>query len=165
MTHMDKNAVYDMLRQKNIAFEITEHKAVFSMAELVSVPVPYPEADAKNLFLKDDKRRGYYLLVVRGDKKADIKAFRRFIGAGKMSFASADELDEIMGLKPGSVSPFGVLCDDERKVSVFIDEEFAAGPGLMGVHPNDNTATVWIKTADMTKLIEEHGNPVRLARL
>ena len=54
--------------------------------------------------------------------------------------------------------PFGVLNDQNRKVKVFIEESFFECPGIVGVHPNDNTATIWIKTNDLTEIIKEHGN-------
>ena len=54
---MNKQKIYDFLHSQNIPFEITEHKAVYNMAELAEIPLPHPEADAKNLFVQDDKRR------------------------------------------------------------------------------------------------------------
>ena len=74
---MNKDEIYEYLRNKNIWFEITEHKAVYNMEELSEVNLPYPEADAKNLFVRDDKKRNYYLITVKGDKRVDLKAFRR----------------------------------------------------------------------------------------
>lgn len=68
--------------------EITEHKAVYNMAELTDVALPYPEADAKNLFVRDDKKRNYYLITVRGDKRVDLKEFRHKYGTRALSFAS-----------------------------------------------------------------------------
>ena len=65
-----------------------------------------------------------------------------------------------MGLFPGAVTPFGVLNDAENKVQVFIDEDFLENPEIIGIHPNDNTATVWIKTNDLINIIKEHGNKV-----
>lgn len=53
----------------------------------------------------------------------------------------------IMGLIPGAVTPLGVLNDEEHRVEVCLDRDFLAEPGKIGVHPNDNTATVWLKTA------------------
>ena len=73
---MNKQEIYDFLHSQNIPFEITEHKAVYNMAELAEIPLPHPEADAKNLFVRDDKRRSYYLLTVFGEKRVDLKAFR-----------------------------------------------------------------------------------------
>ena len=76
---MDKQDIYSYLNSKNIWYEITEHKAVFNMAELSQIYIPYPEADAKNLFIRDDKKRNYYLITVKGDKRVDLKEFRKKI--------------------------------------------------------------------------------------
>ena len=70
---MNKQEVYAFLKSQNIPFEITEHKAVFNMEELNSVELPYPSADAKNLFVRDDKKKNYYLITVHGDKRVDLK--------------------------------------------------------------------------------------------
>lgn len=157
---MSKENIYQYLRDHNIMFVVTEHGAVFNMEDLKSVELPYPDADAKNLFVRDDKRRNYYLITVKGDKRVDLKDFRRKHELRPLTFASADELMEIMKLYPGAVTPFGLLNDDEHKVKLFLDEAF--GAGLIGVHPNDNTATIWLQTADLVRIIKEHGNLVEL---
>jgi Ala-tRNA(Pro) deacylase len=160
---MTKEETYQYLKEHNVAFEITEHGAVFNMEELKSVELPYPEADAKNLFVRDDKKRNYYLITVKGDKRVDLKEFRKKHELRPLSFASADELMDIMKLYPGAVSPLGLLSDDEHKVMLFLDEAF--GTGLIGVHPNDNTATIWLQTADLERIIKEHGNIVEIVNI
>lgn len=162
---MNKDEIYEYLRNKNIWFEITEHKAVYNMEELSEVNLPYPEADAKNLFVRDDKKRNYYLITVKGDKRVDLKAFRRKYETRPLSFASGDDLMKIMGLIPGAVTPLGILNDAEHKVQFFLDEAFLSSPGLVGVHPNDNTATVWLKAEDLMSLVKEHGNVVQMIQL
>ena len=72
-------------------------------------------------------------------------------------------MSNILGLIPGAVTPLGILNDDECKVKVFIDEELAGG--LIGIHPNDNTAIVWLQTMDLVKIIREHGNDVRIINM
>lgn len=162
---MDKQAIYDYLTGKKIRHEITEHRAVFNMAELAAIDIPYPEADAKNLFVRDDKKRNYYLICVKGDKRVDLKAFRQAQGTRALSFASDQELMEILGLEPGAVTPLGILNDTEKKVKVYLDKAFFESPGLIGIHPNDNTATVWLKPADLIQIISEHGNALELFQL
>ena len=146
------------MNEKGIQYEVTEHRAVYHMAEISEIDMPYPEADAKNLFVRDDKKRTYYLLTVKGNKRVDLKEFRHRNGTRPLSFASEQELMDLMGLIPGSVTPLGVLHDKEKKVRVFIDRDFLMPPGRIGVHPNDNTATVWMKTEDLIEIIKEHGN-------
>ncbi len=160
---MNKNEVYECLSQHNIPFEITEHEAVFSMGELTSVPLPYPEWDAKNLFVRDDKKRNYYLITVRGEKRVDLKEFQKAQGTRRLSFASADDLLAILELTPGSVAPFGLLSDKECRVHFYLDEEFKGNK--IGIHPNDNTATVWLAADDLMKLITEHGNEAEYVKL
>ena len=162
---MNKQEVYDYLKEKNIWHEITEHRAVYNMDELSQVDIPYPEANGKNLFLRDDKKRNYYIITVKGDKRVDLKEFRKKNNTRPLSFASEDDLMNIMNLIPGSVTPLGVLNNKETKVKVFIDEDFVKLPGLIGIHPNDNTATVWLKTEDLIDIIKEHGNQVNLVKI
>ena len=162
---MNKQEVYDYLKEKNIWHEITEHRAVYNMDELSQVDIPYPEANGKNLFLRDDKKRNYYIITVKGDKRVDFKEFRKKNNTRPLSFASEDDLMNIMNLIPGSVTPLGVLNNKETKVKVFIDEDFVKSPGLIGIHPNDNTATVWLKTEDLIDIIKEHGNQVNLVKI
>ena len=158
---MDKQAVYRFLDEKKIEHEITEHSAVYNMQELEQVALPYPDRDAKNLFVRDDKRRNYYLITVKGDKRVNLKDFRRSQGTKPLTFASPEELQEILGLIPGAVTPFGLLNDAECRVHFYIDQDFWQGSGLIGVHPNDNTATVWLKAEDLALLLKEHGTAVQ----
>ena len=157
---MNRQQIYDYLQENSIWHEITEHKAVYNMAELAEVPCPYPEADAKNLFVRDDKKQNYYLITVKGEKRVNLKAFRKAQGTRNLSFASAEDLLERLALIPGAVTPLGVLNDETRSVKVFLDQDFLQEPGLVGVHPNENTATVWLKTEDLIRIIREHGNEV-----
>lgn len=160
---MNKQETYDYLDAHNVSYEVTEHAAVYNMAELEAIELPYPERDAKNLFVRDDKKRNYYLICVMGDKRVDLKGFRKAQGTRALSFASADNLMAIMGLIPGAVTPLGLLNDEERKVTLFLDADLMGD--IIGVHPNDNTATVWMQAADLVRLVEEHGNEVRVVNI
>lgn len=153
---MNKEETYQYLRDQKISYEITEHPAVFNMEELDAVELPYPEWDAKNLFVRDDKKKNYYLITVKGDKRVNLKEFRKQQGLRPLSFASAEDLQKIMALQPGSVSPLGLLNDEENRVRFFLDSEFEGNK--IGIHPNDNTATVWLQAKDLMELVVKHGN-------
>ena len=162
---MNKQEVYDFIKSKNIWYEITEHKAVFSMNELSNIEVPYPEYDAKNLFVRDDKKKNYYLITVRGNKRVDLKAFRSKNKTRSLSFASEKDLIDIMNLVAGSVTPLGLLNDKELKVSFYLDNEFLEGKQMIGIHPNDNTATIWLKVHDLLDIVKEHGNQINVIEI
>ena len=69
----------------------------------------------------------------------------------------------IMKLIPGAVTPLGLLEDEDRKVTLYLDAAF--GDGLIGIHPNDNTASIWLKASDLVRVIEEHGNTVNVVEI
>lgn len=162
---MNKQDIYKYLNEKNIWHEITEHEAVYNMEELSNVELPYPDADAKNLFVRDDKKANYYLITVKGDKRVDLKEFRKNNGTRNLSFVSETDLMNIMGLIPGAVSPLGILNDTELKVKFYIDKDFMKDEHLIGIHPNDNTATVWLKVEDLIETVKEHGNEVNIVEV
>ncbi len=113
--------------------------------------------------MRDDEKRAYYLITLMGDRRVDLKEFRRRCGTRPLSFASADDLGFIMGLESGSVTPLGLLNDEEWKMALFLDADLV--DGIIGVHPSDNTATVWMQTADLAHVVENHGNEVRIVEL
>lgn len=162
---MNKQEVYALLDALGIAYEVTEHGAVYTMADLASIPLPHPEADAKNLFVRDDRRQNFYLLTVQSNKRVDLRQFRREQGTRPLSFASDEELLALLGLTAGSVTPFGLLneSDSEHRVVLYLDRDLAGG--LVGVHPNDNTATVWLKTDDLAALLRTRGCEVRCTEI
>lgn len=162
---MNKTEVYAFLDELGIWYEVTEHQAVFNMEEMSAVKLPYPEDVAKNLFVRDDKKKNYYLITVRGDKKVNLKEFRRANNTRALSFASDTDMMDIMVLIPGSVTPLGILNDMDCRVKFYMDEEFTKAPGIVGVHPNENTATVWLKTSDLLTIIEKHGNETHTVNL
>lgn len=159
---MTKKEIYNFLESRNLWHEVRNHGKVYNMNELSEIAMPYPDAIAKNIFICDDKKQNYYLITVKGNKRVNLKAFRKTYNTRQLHFASEEELFEIMKLTPGSVSPFGILNDSERKVNFYIDKEFLEGTPIIGVHPNDNSATVWMNAQDLIEIISEHGNPVNI---
>lgn len=160
---MTKSETLQTLTDHGIPYELTEHPAVYNMEELDAVALPYPEFDAKNLFVRDDKKQHYYLITVKGDKRVDLKTFRKAHGLRNLSFASPDELAALLALAPGSVTPLGLLNDAECRVQLFLDAEFDGQ--IIGVHPNDNTATVWLSADALVSLLRAHGSPVEWVTL
>lgn len=150
-----RDDVLSLLREKGIAYESVHHAAVFSIPEMEESGVPHGERIAKNLFLRDDKKRCYYLVSVRNDRHVDLKALRHIIGSRPLSFASEDDLHSILGLGRGEVTPFGLLNDTEHRAAYILDSFFS--DGIIGIHPNDNTETVFIPAAELLAIMKENG--------
>lgn len=159
---MNKQDVYHDLLQRGLWHEITEHRAVYTMAGFEGIALPYPSGDAKNLFVRDRKNQRYWMLTVHGDQRVNLQAFRHAYNLPPLHFASGEELTALLGLIPGSVTPLGLLNDSSAQVVLYMDEAFLQPPGIIGVHPNDNTATVWLKTTDLIQLLRDHGSTVHL---
>ena len=160
---MSKDEIYNYLLEKKIWHKILEHQAVYTMKDLKKLELLDLKGEAKNLFLKDDKNN-FYLIVVKGDKRVDLKQFRKNNNLRSLSFASEKNLLDIIGLKPGTVSPLGILNDKMKRVIVYIDKYFIDN-NIILVHPNDNTATVWLKTEDLVDIIKNHGNSVNIVEI
>lgn len=99
----------------------------------------------------------------RANKRVDLKGFRRQHGLRALSFASTEELFSIMELTPGAVTPLGILNYTESRVHFYLDEEFIGNK--IGVHPNDNTATIWMQADDLMGLIQKHGNEAEYVKI
>lgn len=162
---MNKENIYSFLKQNNIKFEVDEHIPVYNMEDLRKVSLKYPNYDGKNIFLRDDKKRNYYLITVLGDKKVDLKKFKIDNGLRPLSFASEVELYNFLKLTPGSVTPLGLLNDKEKVVKFYIDKDFFKEPFIIGVHPNNNSATVWLNVNDLVSVIKNNGNEVHLTKI
>ena len=133
------------------------------MEELDSLDLPYPEGDAKNLFVRDDKKKNYYLITVKGDKRVNLKDFRKAQGLRPLSFASPEDLKKYMDLTPGAVTPLGLLNVEGAPIILYLDAEFK--DSIIGIHPNENTATVWLQGDDLVELLRENGCEVEIVEI
>lgn len=134
MKQWDKAAVYRLLTERGIWHEITEHPAVYNMEEMAAVDLPYPEADGKNLFVRDDKKRQYYLITVRGDKRVDLKAFRQANHTRPLRFASAEDLWDKLGLSSLRIKKQGEVKNFCRS--------HPAGPRRIGLAQSSGKSTL-----------------------
>ena len=157
---MNQEEILKLLDEKKIEYTLVHHKAVFTIDEMNEVDVPNKDRIAKNLFLRDDKKRSYYLVSIEETKRADLKALRTLLSSRPLSFASEDDLVYILSLKKGEVTPFGLLNDKEHKAVFILDSYFEGG--IIGIHPNVNTATVFLKTADLISILSGIGTEIRM---
>lgn len=156
-----KQEIKAFLEEKGIPFEWVEHKAVYTIDEMEELGLEDMEDIAKNLFLRDQKGKRHFLVVIRANKQAKLKELGEKLGVGRLSFASEERLEKYLKLKKGAVTPLGILNDDNCAVEVFLDEDFLKMKKI-GVHPNENTASVYLETEDLLRIIQEHGNSVEV---
>ena len=160
---MNQEEILKLLDEKKIEYTLVHHKAVFTIDEMNEVDVPNKDRIAKNLFLRDDKKRSYYLVSIEETKRADLKALRTLLSSRPLSFASEDDLVYILSLKKGEVTPFGLLNDKEHKAVFILDSYFEGG--IIGIHPNDNTMTVFLKASDLLSVLDNSGVKTDIADL
>ena len=156
-----KQKVFDFLQQKDIPYEVTEHPAVYTMEEMALVGLDKLGPIPKNLFVRDGKGRQHFLITAAADTHIDLKVLGEKLGVKKLSFASAERLQQYLGITAGCVSPFGVLNDTEHAVTVIFDSKLA-GLHKLGVHPNVHNATAWLSFADLCEAIQTAGNKVQI---
>ena len=161
---MNKEELLAFLDAKGVEYTKVDHCPVFTVEDMIDAELPYPEAIAKNLFVRDDKKKNFYLSTVPEDKRVDLKEFRRAHETRPLSFGSEEYLLEKMGLTPGSVTPFGLLNNEEKDIKFFLDSDFVK-KGIMGIHPNLNDATLFIKPEAVVELVKEHGNELEIIEI
>lgn len=155
-----RDRALDRLAADGIAYELYEHPPVHTVEEANAAIERHPQlgdvGHTKNLFLCNKKGDAHYLLVATADTDVDLGAVSRELGESRLSFASERRLEKYLGVAPGSVSPFALINDQEHAVTVLIDRRLNEHDTL-GFHPNDNTATVVITSADLLVFFEKEG--------
>lgn len=148
----EKQRVYDALDKLNINYEVVEHEPVHTMEDMDRLGLPEKGTLCKNLFLRDSKGKRHFLVTLDERKNVDLKKLGKMLGGGNLSFASEDRLEKYLGLKQGSVSPFGLMNDTDHAVEFFIDKDLVREKRL-GIHPLENTATVFLSFKDLDKFL------------
>lgn len=157
-------AVYNRLAELDIPYERVDHFAMYTMEEMSTLGVFDRGIVGKNLFLRDAKGKRHFLVFVYGDKHVDLASLEEKIGVKHCSFASAERLMKYLGLTKGSVSPLGVINDKNAEVEFIIDSDFM-GCKSLGVHPNQNTTTLFLSFESLKKVIEANGNSIQYIKI
>lgn len=152
-----KEQVCAVLDRAGLVYERVDHPAAYTMEDLERMGLPHMETIAKNLFLRDSSGKHHFLVVVAGHRQVDLKALKVLIGSSRLSFGSDERLWEHLGLTPGSVSALGVLNDPEGTVKVIFDRALREH-ALIGVHPNINTAMLYLKLTDLEAFLAARGH-------
>jgi len=147
-----------------IAHKTVTHPAVFTVEESRTLRGQLPGGHTKNLFLRD-KKHALYLVVAEEDAEIDLKGLHRRLGAsGRFSFGSADLMREVLGVEPGSVTPFAAINDTQDRITVVLDADMMTHETL-NYHPLTNTMTTAISRDDLVKFLEATGHPPRIERV
>ena len=152
------------LAELGIATETVEHPPLFTVEDSQTLRGEIPGGHTKNLFVKDKKSR-LFLLVLGEETVVDLKRVHERIGAqGRVSFGSADLLEEVWGVRPGSVTPFGAINDPDQRVTVVLDADMMAHERL-NFHPLINTRTTGLPSAGLVTFLKATGHDPLIVRL
>ena len=138
-----------------IAHDTTDHPAVFRVGEGEGIKDDIPGAHTKNLFLKDAKGR-LWLISAQDDTAIDLKRLHTVIGSARLSFGSAELMEQTLGVTPGSVTAFGLINDVERRLTFVLDRRLAQAERV-NFHPLTNTATTGVSREGFAKFLSALG--------
>ncbi|MGM9926509.1 MAG: prolyl-tRNA synthetase associated domain-containing protein [Bacillus sp. (in: firmicutes)] len=156
--------VYDVLHKMNIPYEVVEHPPALTTEEADSYIVGKEGVRTKTLFLTNKKKTAYYLVVMDDEKRLDMEHLAEMLNEKRISFGSPERLMKKMALKPGAVSIFGLLNNDEHDIKVYLDKEMLSEK-LISFHANDNTKTLFISIEDMYKFLTAIGYEYAIVEL
>jgi Ala-tRNA(Pro) deacylase len=156
---LDPQQLFARLDQLGIAHRTVEHPPVFTVEEAKALRGNLSGHHIKNLFLRN-KKEEMWLVVALEDRAIDLKRLGAVLGAGRLSFGSADRLKRTLGVEPGSVTPLSLVNDDARAVQLVLDRGVADG-GPVNAHPLVNTMTTALAPADLLRFFDATGHTPR----
>ena len=156
--------LFAFLDQLGIAHATVQHAPLFTVEQSRALRGQIAGGHTKNLFLRD-KKNNVFLVTAEEDAVIDLKGLHRLLGAsGRFSFGSADLMMELLGVLPGSVTPFGVINDRDGRVTIVLDAELMTHETI-NAHPLTNTMTTGLKRDDLVKFLEATGHKPRIERI
>lgn len=156
-----RDDVLNKLNEFSIEYEEINHTPVYTIEEMDALGNIFKDAKiCKNLFVRDQKGKRHFLIVMPEEKRAPLAEISTKIGSTKLSFASEERLMKYLKLTPGSVTPLAVINDSSNEVEIIIDEELKKEK-LLGVHPCVNTSTILITPDNLEKYITKLNNPIK----
>ncbi|MCL2616977.1 MAG: prolyl-tRNA synthetase associated domain-containing protein [Defluviitaleaceae bacterium] len=148
------------LDRRGVTYEFVEHPAVMTVDEFRLDAAYGKGLILKNLFLRDDTGTKTFMYSCPSEKRADLKQLAVVLGVKKLTFGSPEWLFRCTGLTPGAVSPLGLIFDYGRDVVMVFNEELLGTTERIGVHPGENTATVFMEFDALTQFLREVGASV-----
>lgn len=150
--------LYELLEKLGIEYEYIEHPEAPTIEIAKQYWAGHDAKHCKNLFFRNHKGNRHYLVVLDCDCSMDIHSIEKRLHQGKLSFASEQRLSKYLGVKPGSVTPFGLINDEEHHVTLFIDRKLQEADKL-SFHPCVNTASLIVSRQDFIKFVKHTTNP------
>jgi Ala-tRNA(Pro) deacylase len=155
-----RKELFDRLASLGIETQTRDHAPVYTVEEARALRGEIPGGHCKNLFLKDDKGN-VWLIVCLEEAQIDLKTTPAKIGSRRLSFGKPELLMELLGVEPGSVTPFGLINDTANRVNVVLDAAMMAHE-VVNYHPLENTATTTIRSGDLMSFIKSCGHAPRI---
>ena len=156
--------VKEKLDELGISFDLVEHPPAFTTEQADSYIEGLEGVRTKSMFLTNKKKTQYYLLIMDDQKSLDMDLFKDLVSANRIRMASADSLFEKMELPPGTVSPFGLLNNEEKDIQVYFDKDIVS-EDIMTFHPNTNEKTIFVATRDLFKFLTHLGYDYQILEL
>ena len=153
----EREKVFETLKKLGITFEVYEHPPLDTIEIALEYWKDIEATHCKNLFFRNHKGNRHYLVIIQDTTPFDIHSLEKQLKQGKLSFGSEQRLMKYLGVKPGSVSPFGLINDSALHVYLFLDKNLQSAEKI-SFHPNDNTASLVLKYSDFIKYLEFMGN-------
>jgi Ala-tRNA(Pro) deacylase len=153
---IDRKTLFGRLEELGIPSTTVEHAPMFTVEQSLALRESLPGAHTKNLFLTDKDGR-MVLVVAKDDTRVDLKALAQRLSAGRFSFGKEALLAAMLGVPPGSVTPFALINASAAGVLVVVDKalmDFAE----VNCHPLENTATTRLPTQDLIRFIRACGH-------
>ncbi len=161
MPPVSPDELFAYLDDLGIAYRTVTHPPVFTVEEARAARDNAVGGHTKNLFLRD-KKGALFLVVAPEDATIELRSLHRLLGAsGRFSFGSADLMRELLGVEPGSVTPFAVINDKRGRVTVILDAGMMAHD-VLNFHPLVNTGTTTISREGLVKFLEATGHHPRV---
>lgn len=152
--------LFAFLDRLGVAHATVSHPPLFTVEDSQRLRGAIPGGHTKNLFLRD-KKGAVFLVVALEDAALDLKRLHHKLGAGRFSFGSSDLLHELLGVPPGSVTPFGAINDLNRRVTIVLDAPMMEH-AILNYHPLVNTMTTSIGRNDLIKFLRATGHEPRI---
>ena len=157
--------VYDLLDKLGVTYQRVDHEAAMTMEACAAIDEMLDATICKNLLLCNRQCTDFYLLMIPGSKTFKTSVLSKQIGSSRLSFASAEYMEQYLDITPGSVSVLGLMNDHDNHVQLLIDEDVLKGE-FFGCHPCINTSSLRLRTADlMEKIIPAMHHEPRIVSL